>query len=438
MLKRVIAWGAVFSASAALVKAAYMGLALFLAAVLPPTAYAGFGLLYAAQTAMGAFAGVGVQETTIGRLKEYMGEQHRNGLFTDAVKLFYVTAVLALMSAGVVLMVVEKSAAVTAVAILAALLLGIITAFAAMQAALIRLKEQHAASLAYSAGVPLVACVGSAIGIWLAGTLESVFVGGLVAGLIGIGVLAAVRHGYAGAWPRWQGLRRDLLLLAPFAVMAFLGWLSGYGIIFVINDAFESVYVAHYTFLFMVSSVSQMVATSMNMVWSPRFYRLFIDGSFEGAERQNQKFFLIQAVCLGGIGAISVAALPWFANGIGGHLEAYGDMRLELALLFAGYVAAVPWWHTQNYYFVANQGARLMRVVMWMGAVGLSVWIVCMLAVGPLGIYVGFAAQAAVKSLGVWADARRQWLVSPPWAAIVLAMVLVFVGMTVPRPDGID
>lgn len=433
-LRQIIVWSGAFSAASALVKAAYVGLIIVLAAMLPPGLYANFGLLYAAQTAMGTFAGVGAQEVTIGRLKGYATEIRRDLLFRKAVALFYVTTVLAFVSIGIVVLVsVPESIALKTTSL--ALLLGAINAFALLQSALLRIDERYAASLTYSAGVPLFSCAGSAMGLMLSRSIDAVFLGGVLGGAFAIGILGLQRRGYAGGSPCRYALWSDIRSLAPFAVMAVFGWMGGYGITFVVNAIFDSVDVAQYTFLLTVSAVAQMVATATNMVWSPRFYRLFLEATPGSAEQQSHRFFRLQAMCLGGLGALVVGALPWVAVSVGGHLTAYGSMQLELALLFAGCVAVVPWWHTQNYYLVTNQGARLMRIVIWTGVGGLVVWIVCMLAFGPLGIYIGFVIQAAFKSVGAWLGARKEWGVSPPWAAIGSALAVTFMGMVIPGPS---
>lgn len=431
--RQFLLWTSALAISTALVKAAYAGLVLLLATILAPTAYASFGLLYAAQTAIGTFAGIGVQETTIGRLSGRSSPIRRLALYQNAVALFYVTTAVALVVVGLA-MTMAHSVKIASGAMLLALVFGAVNAFATLQAALIRLDERHAVALAFSAGVPLLSFAGSALGAYMWQNIEAIFGGGVVGGIVGIVLLAAYRYGHFGTWPRWPHLTNNLRTLGPFLVMGVFGWLGGYGITFVISGLFDPLDVARYTFLFTVSSVAQMAASAMNMVWSPRFFRLYLETSVKHAENQNRRFFALQAGGLGLIGAASVAILPWLGHAIGGYVDTYGSMRFELALLFAGYVLIVPWWHSQNYYLVANEGAKLMRTVIWAGAVGMGVWLMCMLVLGPIGIYIGFVWQAALKSFGAWLSARRQWDVAPPWTAIGMATALTFAGLMV--PDG--
>lgn len=423
-----LVWAGAFIASTALVKALYAAFVLLLATLLPPAVYAGFGLLYAAQTAMSTFAGVGIQETTIGRLKGRSSYSRRCALYREAIGLFYASASIVLA----VIVLLAWGTEVTTKGILLALLLGALTAFATLQAGLIRLEERHGASLLYSAGVPLLSCVGGIFGVLLAVKLEAVFAGSVMGAALGIAVLGALQHGYFASLPRRQRVLRGLQAVYPFAVVGVFGWLAGYGVTFIVDGLFESLDVARYTFLFTVSSIAQVAASAMNMVWSPRFYRLYLETSAAHTEDQSRRFYVLQASGLGLVGAASVAILPWLTHAVGGYVGFYGLSRVELALLFAGYVLSVPWWHAQNYFLVANQGERLMRIVLWSGTVGIIAWLGCMLVFGPIGIYVGFMLQALLKSLGAWLSARRQWNVAPPWAAIGMATALTFAGLMFP------
>jgi O-antigen/teichoic acid export membrane protein len=224
------------------------------------------------------------------------------------------------------------------------------------------------------------------------------------------------------------------MILAPFIIITIFGWLSGYGMNFIINLKFEPLHVATFTVLFTVSSVSQMIASSLNMVWAPRFYQLFNEGAMDQAEFRNRYFFSLLAGVLGVVGCLSVALLPWITGLVGGNLSHYGNFRLELAFLMAGYIVSISWWYGQNYYHVAGYGVQLMYLSIWSGGSGLALWVVCMIALGPVGIFVGFALQMAIKAGAMWGMGNKYWRLRPPWSAITIGCALTFAGLLFPVP----
>jgi len=431
--KNLLFWSVAFTGTNSLVKGASAAVVVMLAMVLPPASFANFGILYTMQSAMGTFAATGLSEVTAGRIGLYSQGVRRRILFKRVAGFFIVTASLALIFIGIPALFIANSKGIATPAIFA-ISLGAVIAFGTLQAGFLRFEERHGPSLLSSAGVPLASIVGLMLGAWWAESLEAVFGFALVGAGSTLFFLLISSHSYIGPLPHVRHLRRDIFAIMPFAIMGIFGWLSGYGMNLIIDVRLDSIDVARFTFLFTVSSIAQMVASSMNMVWAPRFYHLFNEGKRAEAERKNRKFFSILALILGATSAVVVALLPWFTYVVGGNLVFYGKFRFELALLFFGYIVSIPLWHGQNYYLVSNQGRSLMRLAVWSGIAGLLAWIACIQFFGSIGIFLGFPIQIAMKSFVVWLGARKQWGAKPPWVIITLAGILVFGGMAFPEP----
>jgi O-antigen/teichoic acid export membrane protein len=286
-----------------------------------------------------------------------------------------------------------------------------------------------------SAGIPFCGIVGLVIGGWWARDLTLIFTLGLSGAAIALAILIVKGQASLGPLPPRKFVRKELLVLAPYLIIGMFGWLSGYGMNFIIDLLYESLHVATFTFLFTVASVSQIIASSLNMVWAPRFYQLFNDGAMDQAESRNRFFFSFLAAALGAVGCLTVALLPWITALVSGNLAQYGDRRLELCFLMVGYVVCISWWYGQNYYHVAGYGPALMHLSLWSGGIGLVLWVICMIVLGPVGIFVGFALQMAIKAGAMGLVGNRHWRLRPPWMPITIGCALTFAGLLFPVPS---
>ena len=165
------------------------------------------------------------------------------------------------------------------------------------------------------------------------------------------------------------------MYIVSLVLIAILGWLSGYGINFVINTLQDGVDVATFTLLFTVASVSQLIASSLNMAWAPRFYAYYNSRSVDLAENRSRFIYSLLVIALAVGGCIAVALLPWLAHLVGGNLAHYGSYQTELAWLMAGYVASAPWWQGQNYFHISGKSHALMRLTLWSGGFGMVLWV---------------------------------------------------------------
>lgn len=412
------------------VKMGYAGSILLLASILPPDDYAGYGLLYALQTAATTLSVTGLIEITAGRLRHHT-DSNRNKLFAHVTGLFAVTALATFVIALPVIAFVFWPKGYGAAA-LAATVLGMIMGLGLLQASFHRIEERHMVSLLSSAGLPLASLVGVLCAalwlpqLWIIFVLPSALTLFIIAALFVLGKVPPVQF-----YDR-RDLSHSLREIAPFGIVGLFSWLGGYGMSFVIEWQFAPIAVASYIFLYTVAALGQVVANSMNMVWSPRFYRLFNAGELVSAEVQSHRFFAVEAAFLGLAGLTAVAALPLACNLIGGHLQIYGQYRWELAVLLASYAISIPAWHAQNYYMVSGAGRELMKASIWAAVVGLTVWIGSILIFGEAAIYFGFTLQAGIRSLILWTMARSHWPLTAPWAAILLAGGFPFLALMLP------
>jgi O-antigen/teichoic acid export membrane protein len=274
------------------------------------------------------------------------------------------------------------------------------------------------------------------IGVLLKGTIEAFFMGGAVGMALSLWFLVATRCVMFGHIRRRGWVPEILHLLPPYVLITLFGWLSGYGNNFIVNELFQREEVARFTFALSVGGVMQLTASAMNQVWSPRFYHLTFVQPLDVVEQKNHKFFFGMALCLGLLAAGCLAALRPILLALGGNLSVYASMSVEVFWVLAAYVVTVPAWHGQNYLLAHGKSVELMRATLVTGVIGIAAWVLLMWALGPIGIYVGFFLQTAVRSLGYVVTTRKFWPIQIAWTGVSAGILLAIAGLGLARSLG--
>jgi O-antigen/teichoic acid export membrane protein len=290
------------------------------------------------------------------------------------------------------------------------------------------LDEQHGASLALSFFSPLGGLAGGAVGFALGANVASFFAGSAIGLVVTSFLLAGLRLGFYGFAAKRADMTGILSRILPFIFIAALGWLGGYGNTYLVESFFTASDVAKFTFAYTLSSVLQLVATSLNQVWSPRFYRMAHTQPPQEVEPANRRFFAFQGAAIGLAGGCILVLLPGAIDHVGGNLVAYRRINLELLILFAAYAVSIPAWQSQNYFYAFNKGKDLMHVTLVGSVAGLILWVLAALTLGTIGAYVGFMMQMLTRSVTAIIRARREWGIRVAWEGPALAMLLLIAG----------
>lgn len=424
-----LAWYAgLYTASAAALRLAGFTLFLWLARGLSVEEYATFGLFYALQTGLATLATAGIVEVVVGLRKDHTSAPMRHILLGAANASFALMSV-AVSTVALLAFTAFKSASVaTLLLCTGASALGVLTAFSTLQAQLTRLDENHLASLCFNFFAPFAGLVGGALGFLVERSVESYFLGSALGSLLALLGLRALRVGVYDLALGWDRIGLVFGRIGPFVAMAMLGWLSGYGNNYLVQALFGHADVARFTFALNFSSMMQLVATALNQVWSPRFYRMVQELPWGYVESRNGQFFRLQGWVLGLIGGALLALLPLAVRLFGGNLSAYRSMSFELLLLCASYVLLSPWWHCYNYYLVHGKRQELMRIFLITSVLGIAAWLAMMALLGPPGIYIGFLTQMLIRTLAIVIAARRHWPVRIAWDGVAIGTLFVLGG----------
>lgn len=388
--------------------------------------YARFGLLYALQTAVAALAVAGIVETTIGGLKSARSTVQQQRLLNSA-NLVHLGS--AFFSFAVVVAAFSWSKSFGWAALFVAAAGGVLTSFFTIQSQLARIVENHRVALTLGFVPQIVGLAGGLAGFLIERSSLGFFAGFASGLVLSLPLVRLTSFGFARSHTERSDIKYMLLHMGPYILVAVVDWFGGYGNTYLVKIFFSSEVVARFVFAYTLSSIMHLIATSMNQAWSPRVFKMVHDYSTEIAERENRKFYLLEGMVLGVASGAILFILPVIMNLIGPSMLPYSGIQLEVSILFAAYVCVVPWYHSQNYYYVHAKGALLMRISIVSSLIGLVLWIVAAWLLGALGAYVGFFLMMVVKMVCGVFWARRQWGIRVLWHGPVLGLLPLLLGV---------
>ena len=413
---------------AALLKGFGFLLNLVMARELTAAQYGIWGLAYSTQNFIATFAVVGIPEVVISSLKDYRKDNSKEMLFSSANICFSVTLLFSVAFAYSLYFFSSYNPKFKINFLLSVVITGAFLAFATIQSQMLRLQEKHLSSLIFSFLLPFLGLIGCSLAMLMVPTVENYFLGSAL-GLVGGGLIFKNRiQGTIFSKETLQACIGLIKKLPPFVLIAFFGWITGYGTNIVIGQAFNLNEVGKFTFIFNLNAVLVLISTSLNQVWGPRFFKLIQNNSdMVMIERKNRIFFTSLSLLLGSICAIIIVFNQRICETIGGNVTQYANLRLEMLLIFCTNIAAIPYCHCLNYHLVFDKGILLMRTTIFSSLLGLLLWGFFMFYFGAIGIYVGVFTQIILRSIFIsWNS--REWKVNPCWTGVICGIAIGFLG----------
>lgn len=425
MKQRSLSWYAIAYAGTGIAQKGFgFLLALWLARSLSKDEYASFGLLFALQSGMSAFAIAGIAEVVISFLSTHQGAEARARLFRSANTVFVALALVLVAISTIVYATNLRQTGTSWLEFACVVAGGVLAAQFLLQSNFVRLEEKHTAAIIFGFCAPMAGLAGAAAAFAYDPKAESYFLGFAGASVLVSIAVRSTGTGHFGLSRKRADVEPIRAAIAPYMGVAAIGWLSGYGNVWVVEAMFPARFVAEFTFAYTLSAILQLAANAMNQVWSPRFFNIVNTTPAAEIDRQNLRFYRFQGMALGAVSAVILLVLPYALKALGGNLSQY-DIVDGLAWLFAGYVVTIPWWHAQNYFLVHGEGARLMRIVVYTAVAGMLAWFGAMFVFGSAGIFLGFFFLMLSRSAGIWFAARRMWNIGLAWQGPAIACVLI-------------
>lgn len=413
----------VYAAASIFLKGTGFLVTLWLARTMDTETFGVWGLAFSLQTALSTFSLMGIVEATTAIFFKNESQLHRSLVHSAANLAFILVATISFLVLTTYILVNHVLAQWAITAILGVELCGILAGYSLLQSQLARFDDNHKKSLFYVFVPPFFGTIGGAALFMIGRTPQDFFYGTLAGFLV-----ASIRISRRKHFPiarGWIAIKPLLRRTPPYILIAIFGWLSGYGNNFIIEHFFDSHAIAGFTFAMTIGSIIQLLASAMNQVWSPIFYRQTHHEEIASVEKKNRRFYTIEVYVMATASMAISFLIPLCADRVGGNLVHYGKMHTEFFLILSSYLLLVPYWHIQNYYMAYDQGRKIMNNTIVTSIIGVTVWVMLMATFGQIGIYAGFFVQMALRTAGIYLQSRRYWQLAIPWRHVVISMAML-------------
>ena len=211
----------------------------------------------------------------------------------------------------------------------------------------------------------------------------------------------------------------------PFIFVAFIGWISGYGNVFIINFFLDNKSVAAYTFLMTIGSAILILANSLNQVWAPRVYKLISNSDFIKVEKESSIFYGKMSLIIAVVSSFIIISYPYVLDLIGGNLVNYKDFRFELMLIFLSYLTLTSWWNSYNYFLYFGKGKLVFKIIIISSSIGLFIWVLLIYFLKDIGVYIGFLIQMMLRALVINIYSKQLYNVNYNWLYLLLSFCIL-------------
>jgi O-antigen/teichoic acid export membrane protein len=400
---------------------------LLIARSLTVNEYSVFGQLYSLQQAMVGLIGAGFIESVI-RIT-HTSKLDKIAVYKNALLASIPITVIFLLVAFLILIWFNHTRLSNSesIAFAVALISGCMGGYYIFLSKLNRLLENHIYALLLL-NIPLmITFMVGGIFVFALRRADMFFVGGLI-GLFVIGILLNktyflfIKNSYETSKPIMAQIHQNI---APYILVAFLGWLTGFGNVFLIGLFLPDLSIAKYTFLYTFSGAMLLVANSINQIWSPHFYNISKHKPTEFVEEQSYFFYSIESIILSAAASFMVLFYQPLIDLIGGSLVAYRYSTAALSLIMSSFLVYIPVWHCRNHLYLKSPGLVMLKLSLIAYFLSISQIVLAIYIFGDIGIYIGSFCLALTQTFCFGLYAYKKWQINFPIRAISYGCMVV-------------
>ena len=417
-MSKTFYYSSIIASSSGLVKLISFLILFWLARDLSVDEYAKFGLFYSMQLGIVAFSISGIIESATGFLKSNSINSIEKLFFNSKIVFLLYFSIIFLVLSTYYYLFLDKG-----IVFFAVIYCSLILSYCSLQFQLLRLDEKHIKSIIFSFLVPVVGILGAFIMYYKFRAYGSYFYGSSIGLTISIFFLLITQK---FNFNFEIGLLKKIMVKSvPFIFVAFIGWISGYGNLFIINFFLDNKSVAAYTFLMTIGSAILILANSLNQVWAPRVYKLISNSDFIKVEKESSIFYGKMSLIIAIVSSFIIISYPYVLDLIGGNLVNYKDFQFELMLIFLSYLTLTSWWNSYNYFLYFGKGKLVFKIVIISSSIGLFIWVLLIYFLKDIGVYIGFLIQMMLRALVINIYSKQLYNVNYNWLYLLLSFCIL-------------
>ena len=398
---------------------------LWLASSLTISEYANFGRLYAIQQGLAGVICSGFVEVVIG--SAFLSNVNRNAIYKNAIYASLpVTFVIALIFYASISFSKNNLLSDTNL-IIVSMVGGCLTGYFIFVSRLNRLLEEHISAIVLQ-HVPVLAFFATgAVGIMTFDSVSGFFLMG-TSGMLLISVI--LKSKYKHLVFNKEILTKNLMLgiikgTPPYILIAILGWISGFGNIFIIDIFLTEYSIAKYTFLYTLTGIMLLVANSFNQTWSPYFYRIASIETPLNLEQKSSDFYTVGSLLLTITAASIIILYQTAIKLLGGTALEYQNSIIEISLLLSSFLIYLPVWHCRNHIYLNSRGKDFLLLSIITFILGLCSNIAIIAIFGDVGVYLGFFLLAFYQLVLFGLYAWKNWSLKFPLVSILYGIITI-------------
>lgn len=398
---------------------------LWLASSLSISDYAYFGQIYAIQQGLASVIGSGFVEAVIG--SSFSSRDNKIAIYKNAIYASLPVTFFLSLIFYISLSFSNNNLLADTNLIMVSMLGGCLTGYLIFISKLNRLLEEHISAIVLQHLPILFFFFTGAVGIMRFESVRSFFITG-ICGMLFISIVLIKQ--YKRLLFNKEILTKNLMMritrgTPPYTLVAVLGWISGFGNIFVIGIFLTEYSIAKYTFLYTVTGMMLLVANSFNQTWSPYFYRAASIEKPHTLEQKSSDFYTVGSLLLTVTAASIIILYQASIELLGGTALQYQNSIIEISLLLSSFLIYLPVWHCRNHIYLKSRGRDFLLISIITFIFGLLSNILMIAFFGDIGIYIGCFLLALYQAVLFGLHAQKNWSLKFPIGSILYGVVTV-------------
>ncbi len=219
-------------------------------------------------------------------------------------------------------------------------------------------------------------------------------------------------------------IKEDLNYIFPFIIIAIFGYLSGYGYNLISISFLSLEQIGIYSFLLTISTAPQILSSSLISIYSPKFYKLYLNNNHTSALKSSNNFYFI-IILSSFLISLIIVSIIFVSRYLEFPLNKYSEFYFYSSLILSGYLLAIPFWYNSMIIYIKKMNKEYMNSIILSGIIGLIIWILLTYFFNENGLYIGFLLQVLIKSLLLEIYIPKEWKNKTIWLYTIASVIIL-------------